>query len=188
MVYHGVKNPFCSPVRLKPGSQPSSTGAIRVSKTKWKEGFRATFTYTGHSTTHRKFGAVKPTAHDAAMVMVTAMEDKCAAGEKERVTRALKVQFMGPTPNAMMTISKDSEDGQGSQPIPTHDGTTPGPATCETCGELIAFVHQVYGLYGDGKPKSPLFRGEPSSLGAGCFDDGRVLPRMDCQRDRNPGS
>ena len=156
MVYHGVRNPFCSAVRLKPGSQPSSTGTIRVSKTKWKEGFRATFTYNGHSY-HRNYGGAKPTPHEAAMSLLTSLEDKCAAGEKERITQALKVQLMGPTPNAMMTISKDSECDQGSQPVPKHDGTTPGPSTCETCEDLIAFVHQVYGLYGDGKPKSSLF-------------------------------
>ena len=156
MVYHGVRNPFCSSVRLKPGSQPSSTGTIRVIKTKWKEGFRATFTYNGHSY-NRKYGGAKPTPHEAAMSLLTSLEDKCAAGEKERITQALNVQLMGPSTNGMMTISKDSECDQGSQPVPKHDGATPGPSTCEACEDLIAFVHQVYGLYGDGKPKSPLF-------------------------------
>ena len=79
MVYHGVANPFCITIRLKKGSQPNDVGTIRVSKTKWKDGFRATFTYNGHSY-HRKYGGTKPTPHDAAMQLVMALELRLVFG------------------------------------------------------------------------------------------------------------
>ena len=151
-------------VRLKIGSQPSDTGMIRVSKAVSRQdlhGYRAVFCYTGNGADGtRKFGSCRATVYEATMQMVCRLGDLLSPGEQQRICSSVKVMQMGP--NLGWGPQAHAKRGlrAGSQPPAKRakrDGTTPGPVVAESFSENVAYVHQIYGIYKDGKPKSDLF-------------------------------
>ena len=146
--------------RLKEGSQPTDMGMIRVSKAMNRQelrGYRAVFSYTGPNAVgaSRKYGSVRPTVYEASMQMITLLKDVLAPGEEERLVSSIKVMQMGPS------LGCGKRACAGSQPPPKkakRDGTEPAPLkAAESFTENVAYIHQLWGFFKDGKPKPDVF-------------------------------
>ena len=140
----------------KKGSQPSDNGTIRLIRTldkKGKPGFRANFTYMNHYT-HRFMGSVKRTVFEATSQLLESRVDLWALGEQERVSKAAMLYKTGKKMDE--DPSPQREKAWGSQP--KRDGTKPNSLPCECIMGMVAYVHQMYGFFGDGNPKPEVFQ------------------------------
>ena len=156
MAFNLRSSQWCTLIRLKKGSQPSDTGTIRISKGVSRtgaQGYRAVFSYTDHAD-HRKFGAVRPTAYEATLQLLTRFEKLWAPEEQERIAKAVKVEQMGP----QKEVASEPKMKPGSKPNLKRDGATLAPAPCEGFEDNVAFVHQIFGVFKDGKPKPDVFK------------------------------
>ena len=144
--------------RLKEGSQ--QWGIIRVSKAanhQGLNGYRAVFSHKGPNSAGapRKYGSVRPTVYEASMQIITALADVLAPGEEQRLSSEVKVMHMGPN------LGCGKRAYAGSQPPPKkakRDDTEPAPLkAAESVADNVAYVHQLYGFYKDGKEKPDVF-------------------------------
>ena len=146
--------------RLKEGSQPTDVGMIRVSKAVNRQGlngYRAVFSHTGPNAAgaSRKCGSVRPTVYEASMQLIAFFADVLAPGEEQRLPSSVKVMQMGPN------LGWGKRANAGSQPPAKkakRDGTEPAPLkSAESFAENVAYVHQLWGFYKDGKEKPDVF-------------------------------
>ena len=146
--------------RLKEGSQPTDVGMIRVSKAVNRQGlngYRAVFSHTGQNAAGapRKYGSVRPTVYEASMQLIAVLADVLAPGEEQRLSSSVKVMQMGPN------LGCGKRACAGSQPPPKkakRDDTEPAPLkAAESFADNVAYVHQLWGFYKDGKEKPDVF-------------------------------
>ena len=121
-------------------------GTVVVCHTKTysgEDGWRAVFKMKGSGV--RKFGAVRKTISETVVMLMERLYKIVSVQERTFVLSMAKKADMGRS------------NSTGSQPTPacTSEGSQPTPAR-----KCVQFVHQIYGLFRDGKEMSALFEEE----------------------------
>ena len=141
------------------GSQPSQSAFLTVTHAKdWagNKGWKAVMRI--QDTKKRVFGAWRPTIVDAAKALVQNHAhriDQTEARRIEKVVSSMQARRSGyicsrPCGSPHISVA-------GSEPSQS-PAVSPAPSQVSRKGNAVHFVHQIYGLFGDGKPMSALFQ------------------------------
>ena len=99
-------------------------------------------------------GSVKRTVFEATSQLLESRAHLWALGEQERVSNAAMFNRAGNKVDE--DPSPQREKAWGSQP--KRDGTKPDSLPCECLTGMVAYVHQMYGFFGDGILKPEVFQ------------------------------
>ena len=147
------------PICFKPGgSQPSHSGVVKLVTAKSKTGqagWRSYLQYYNDPAKTRVFGTWRETRLSAVNNLLAKFQADLTASEMSRVRR-----ISGMPAVRMKPRGKSASSRVGSQPcvettqvVDTQDEMD-GKELEKPC---VPFVHQIYGLFRDGKPMSDLF-------------------------------
>ena len=124
------------------GSQPSDSGVLKLVRAKrakdGQQGWRAYVLYYEDPSNKRIFGTWRPDRLAAVNKLLAKLEDDLTAAEISRV------RLIAGKP----AVKKGSKEQGASSKVGSQ------PSDGELC---VPFVHQIYGIYRDGKPMPSLF-------------------------------
>ena len=111
-------------------------------------GWRAVISWNdGRPKQQRSFGTCRPTIIEAADVLLNRHSHDIDPVEKRRVRAVLAVAHTQRCNRLPAICDGSVTDGAQQQ----------APSQCDGRGRGVSHVHQIYGLFGDGKPMSDLF-------------------------------
>ena len=121
-------------VALVTGSQPTEKAVVTITRRQGL-GWRAVFSQKGNSIA-RKFGTSRQSIHDTVNLLTQNLQVQLATGEIER----------------LLKLARDEDCG-----ITSTQQTSQASTNLIGLSANVAMIHQIYGLYRDGKPMPPLF-------------------------------
>ena len=141
-----TKEAFSFCIELKRGSQPSANGTLKCSWCRSSDKYKASGwrAYIVYECGERKFGSIKQTPRATMEMLCNNLPLKS-----------------GQFDLAMTALAAHDFEEPDSEPAPrVKNGATPPPQTFKLTStpEPVRCVHQIYGVYKDGKPMSDLFQ------------------------------
>ena len=121
-------------VALVTGSQPTEKAVVTLTRREGL-GWRAVFSQKGNSQ-NRKFGTPRQSIYDTVNLLTQNLQAQLATGEIER----------------LLKLARDEDCG-----ITSTQQTSQASTNLIGLSANVAMIHQIYGLYRDGKPMPPLF-------------------------------